>query len=62
MHKITDNTEDNRAIKIETNKGKKINKATRENVEEEKNKDNNIYDNHNYENYDKDNSNNNNNK
>jgi len=39
--KITGNTEDNRAIEIETNKGKKMNKATRENVEEEKNKDNN---------------------
>ena len=59
LHKITGNTEDNRAIKIETNKGKKTNKATRENVEEEKNKDNNDYDNQNYKNYDKDDNNDN---
>jgi len=36
--------EDNKSIKIETNKGKKAKKAFRENIEEEKNKDNNDYD------------------
>jgi len=49
--------EDNRSIKIETNKGKK--KTFRENVEEEKNKDNSNYDNHNYDNYDNQNDDNN---
>ena len=52
--------EDNRSIEIETNKGKKAKKAFRENVEEEKNKDNNDYDNHNYDNYDNQNDDNNN--
>jgi len=56
--KITDNTEGNRDIKIETNKGKKINKATRENVEKEKDKDDNDCNDHNYKNYNKDEDNN----
>jgi len=57
LHKITDNTEGNRDIKIETNKGKKINKAIRENMEEEKGKDDNNDNDHNYANYNKDDNN-----
>jgi len=52
--------EDNKSIGIETNKGKKAKKAFRENIEEEKNKDNNNYDNHNYDNYDNQNDDNDN--
>jgi len=47
LRNSTGTTEDNRSIKIKTNKGKKTNKALRENVEEKTNKDKNDYDNHN---------------